>query len=307
MTPAPLNLPSGSILVTAHCNSDHVAFFHDEKFRVWAVNGAEIWSRRINTDRAAPHGIRFSGSGTSIACTDDYDGLHRLHRFEIARNHALTFASGRGPVGTDLSHRRFLAGDCYGSDPYTSIARLDGIAVMDHSGEVAQRTGLGKVRWKAASISTALDEVMVLIESVLHWMPPQPESGPVPAHEIGLTLDYRDFPPPEILADGSVALVHVTSQSTAVLVERTAGVLRVFRSVDFADLVPPRILVGYAGGEVEVCNYDGLTGFRYSPRKRWSTLGATVDDSALKIVTWQPDENRFELQSIALRVTGGAT
>src|SRR5437762_12781965 len=66
--------------LTACPDGEHFAFWsrEDERFHLLKISGAELWSRRINTDRAAPHRICFSPSGDGVACIDDYDGSHRL-------------------------------------------------------------------------------------------------------------------------------------------------------------------------------------------------------------------------------------
>jgi hypothetical protein len=76
----PLNVPLNSDFLSACPVGEHFAFYEDDSFHVWSGEGREIWSRGINTDKAAPHRIRFSLSGDAVACVDDWDGLHRLPR-----------------------------------------------------------------------------------------------------------------------------------------------------------------------------------------------------------------------------------
>lgn len=94
-------------------SGEYCAFWQGrtEEFVLMKVNGECIWSRRINTDKAAPHGVYFSTSGDAVAFTDDYDGGWRVHFLNILKGYSTEFGPCRSAILFDAELRRFLQQD----------------------------------------------------------------------------------------------------------------------------------------------------------------------------------------------------
>ena len=66
-------------LLTTAPGGSYVAYWcqADEQFHLLNADGKEVWSVRINTDRAGANDIRFSAAGDTVAFLYDYDGGHQ--------------------------------------------------------------------------------------------------------------------------------------------------------------------------------------------------------------------------------------
>ncbi len=292
--------------LSASPDGSHIAFWlrADECFHLMKATGEEVWSRRINTDRAEAHGICFSPAGEAVAFVDDYDSAHRLHLFEMPQGRAVEFGPSDSPIGYDAHLRAFIEDPDFllnrGSLPSQPARTETGrLGTLNRDRELSRRLGWDCARWTSAGIQADLSELVMLCDRDLWWLPlDSPEPATMVAEcvpEDQRWLRYRCA----LRVEPDLALIYSTEEAFAVLASR-AGVLYSAHGVLSAALEGSRTLLHYQDGTVEVVQADGSTLLRFAPGSGHETVAAGLAGDRLRVVQLSRESGAFSFRSLAL-------
>jgi hypothetical protein len=256
----------------------HFAYWlrNDECFHLADLTGRQLWKRRINTDRAMVHDIRFSSSGDALACIDDYDGGHRLHLFELTTSSVAEFGPSSHPIGFDPDLLRFVGTRFFPQDP-------EG-AVVDRDGQVTDRIRWPLDGWSSLAILPGLNEMAVFRERTLFWLPMNASKPSAAVPDCLPEQGGEPWTPCTLSARPDLALIVPTGTGLAALVSRTRGVVWRGQNVLRATLHSRRALVHYSEGAVELVRPDGAKELAYQPPPGVQTLAAQLAGQAVRVL-----------------------
>jgi hypothetical protein len=271
----------------------HLAFWSDkgESFHLVTRAGKHVWSRKINTDKAAPHDVRFSPTGDAVAFFDDYDGLYRVHFYSIEKNYTTEFAAGWSPIGFDPGLRRFAerktAGavgelqDCaLGLTPgLLELMRPEHlIQIKDRRGSVREKYRIEpELHWGAFHIDRSTRTCLLVCQKHLIWYNFQHNHSTV----------IRDCLPNEIVFGASV--VGATDRFTAIhylngafyLVNYVTGLCWYARHVKRSEMIGSNVLVVLKHGVVQIVTGTGHVNMCVDAPDGYELIDAKVIDDHL--------------------------
>jgi len=264
--------------LTASPDGQHFAYWlqKDECFHLASAAGQELWKRRINTDRAMAHDIRFSPSSDALACIDDYDGGHRLHLFDLGTKSVSECGPSHHPIGFDASLQRFAWTRFSPEGPQ--------LPVVDRNGSVRDRIYWRLDGWSSLAIQTSLHEIVVFRERSLFWLPIHASEPSTAVADCVPSEGWESWTGCTLQVSGGLALISVPDWRLAVLAHRNLGVLWKATQVLSATLHGHRTLAHFSSGALEVLGGDGSKHLSYAPPPGTHTVAASLTEGDLCVL-----------------------
>lgn len=291
----------GVDLMCGSRDGEHFAFWQrqDERFYLLHLSGEEVFSGRIDTDKAMPHEIVFSGSGDGVAFTWDYDGAHFLYFLNVKKGYKTQFGPSRNAIGYDKDLRRFV------ELPFHSGPQAPPeVTLLDRHRSPREFRPWDGWQWRCMGIERAggtPQALVIVCEDEILWLPlsaRQPDLHVVDWMPRDRSVTCYTF---LISVSHDLALVWLLEPAQAVLVNRRLG--RVWEGANLvsAQLCGPHAVAQHRDGGVEVVAADGSMALRCAPISETQTIAATVTDKTLLLAQTPASGGRISLHRQDLR------
>lgn len=312
--------------LTASPCGRYLAFWspNGESFRLFDLAGQELWSRWMNTDKASPHGIRFSTSGDAVARIYDFEGVHGLFLFDIKQCHGTVFGCSSSPIGYDPDLQYFIVDRC---DPYRDgelafhvrdadsreLTKLPPEVVsekMKRNPLVVDRNRcihecpVVRIRdWHGLCVQSGMEGIegfVMLKNRDLHWLSKdsdRPEASVSDCLPHQGTYEWGFY---TLAASGNLALIQSVHHGGATVVNRNLGRVWQGEGLSSVMLVGGIAFAQYTDGIVEVIRSDGSMQLKCTPPSGSTTVAADVLDDILRVAYMSERDQMLELEAYAL-------
>jgi hypothetical protein len=178
--------------LSASIYGEYLAFYSitGESFCLIDLNGKEIWSCWMNSDKAVATGIKFSACDNALACFFHFDGMPGMFFCDIEHDFSTTFGCCGRTIGHDnnlryfalsdydryeydkLPFREFVAtsGSIIKLTPQATSEKLDnGPVILDRKRCIVSQPTVLKERWEGLAIQKDMAGFVIQRERDLFW------------------------------------------------------------------------------------------------------------------------------------------
>lgn len=280
----------------------HFAFwsFSGESFTLVDINGNQIWSARMNSDKAVPKWVRFSNSGDAVACEYWFDGVPGMFFCDYWKEYATTFGCSGSPIGYDANLQYFAIDGC---DPFEddklaffkqepdsgNIIKVPPQDIsrnleqhpllVDRYRRVIESPVVPMRNWQALAIRDELNGFIILKDGDLYWFKKQ-NAEPDAVHHCHDKKEGWDWFHAKLTLSGDNVLIQ-SKKAQAMIVNRTAGVVWSGTNLISTLIKKQKILAQYGNGAIKVFRLDGSLEMAYQAPKGFHPVTATIRDDTL--------------------------
>lgn len=295
-----LNEPS---LLAACAFGVHFAFWSlsDESFRLVDMNGQQIWSAWMNSDKSVPKRVRFSACGDAVACEYRFDGLPGLFFCDYWTGYTTSFGCSGTPIGYDTNLQYFAIDNC---DPFEEekmaffrlepnsgnpmkippeeIARIleQRPLLVDRYRRFIDSPVIPLRKWQALSIKDDLAGFVILKDGDLNWFD-KDNTEPVAVKHCHAEKERWDWFHAALTLYGDNVLVKAKNQ--AMVVNKATGIVWQERNLISSLVKGHKILARYENGAIKVFRLDGSLELEYQSPKGFHPITATIRGDTLVV------------------------